>query len=49
MNDNSADFEQTDVAIEKSVKVIFDVFATKPLESVLDFGKFLFKERFAKV
>lgn len=48
MDDNSADFEKTDIAIEKSVKAIFDVFETTPLESVLDFGKFLFKERFAK-
>jgi len=47
MNDNSPAFEQTDVAIEKSVKAIFDVFDTTPLESILDFGKFLVKENFA--
>lgn len=46
-DDNSANFEQTDVAIEKSVKAIFDVFETAPLESVFDFGKFLFKNHFA--
>lgn len=45
MEDNSPKFEKTDVAIEKSVNVIFDVFDATPLESVLDFGKFLFKER----
>lgn len=45
MDDNSAAFENTDVAIEKSVRAIFDVFDTQPLESVLDFGKFLWKEK----
>lgn len=48
IDDNSARFEKTDVAIEKSVNAIFDVFNTTPLESVLDFGKFLFKENFTK-
>lgn len=48
MDDNSADFERTDIAIEKSVKVVFDVFETTPLESVIDFGKFLFKDQFVK-
>lgn len=47
MDDTSAAFEKTDVAIEKSVKAIFDVFETTPLESILDFGKFLVKENFA--
>lgn len=46
MEDSSANFEKTDVVIEKSVRAIFDVFQTTPLESVLDFGKFLWKERF---
>ncbi|WP_432410233.1 TetR family transcriptional regulator C-terminal domain-containing protein [Rasiella sp. SM2506] len=46
MEDTSANFEKTDVVIEKSVRAIFDVFQTTPLESVLDFGKFLWKERF---
>lgn len=45
MDDNSAGFENTDVAIEKSVRAIFDVFDTQPLESILDFGKFLWKEK----
>jgi AcrR family transcriptional regulator len=46
-NDDSPGFEKTDMAIEKSVNTIFDVFDNTPLERVLDFGKFLFKERFA--
>ncbi len=47
MDDASADFEKTDIAIEKSVNTIFDVFDNTPLDRVIDFGKFLFKERFA--
>ena len=44
MEDDSASFEKTDMAIEKSVNTIFDVFDNTPLESLIDFGKFLFKE-----
>jgi hypothetical protein len=47
MNDTSAGFEKTDVAIEKSVNTVFDVFENTPLESLIDFGKFLYKENFA--
>lgn len=47
MEDESAGFEKTDLAIEKSVNTIFDVFDNTPLESIIDFGKFLFKENFA--
>lgn len=43
-DDRSADFEKTDVAIEKSVNTIFDVFDNTPLEKIFDFGKFLYKE-----
>jgi hypothetical protein len=45
MEDSSPSFEKTDVVIEKSVRAIFDVFETTPLESLLDFGKFLWKEK----
>lgn len=45
MDDDSAGFEKTDMAIEKSVNTIFDVFDNTPLDSVFDFGKFLWKER----
>lgn len=44
LEDSSASFEKTDIAIEKSVRVIFDVFDTTAFESVVDFGKFLWKE-----
>lgn len=47
MDDNSAGFENTDIAIEKSIRAIFDLFDNSPLESVLDFGKFLWKEKMA--
>jgi len=47
MNDNSAGFEKTDVAIEKSVNTVFDIFENTPLESIIDFGKFLWKEKMA--
>lgn len=44
-DDTSPSFEKTDVAIEKSVNTIFDVFDNTPLEKVFDFGKFLYKEQ----
>ncbi len=47
MDDSSAKFEKTDVAIEKSVNTIFDLLEYTPLENVIDFGKFLYKEKFA--
>ncbi|QLG44205.1 TetR family transcriptional regulator C-terminal domain-containing protein [Costertonia aggregata] len=47
MEDSSAGFEKTDLAIEKSVNTIFDVFDNTPLDSIIDFGKFLYKENFA--
>ena len=45
MDDDSAGFEKTDMAIEKSINTIFDVFDNTPLENIIDFGKFLFKEK----
>ncbi|GMN08487.1 TetR family transcriptional regulator C-terminal domain-containing protein [Croceitalea sp. MTPC5] len=47
MDDTSAGFEKTDLAIEKSVTTNFDVFDNTPLDSLIDFGKFLYKENFA--
>lgn len=40
--------KKTDVAIEKSINTVFDVFDHTPLENVIDFGKFLAKELFTK-
>ncbi len=45
IGDDSAEFEKTDVAIEKSVNTIFDLFDNTSLNNVLDFGKFLWKEK----
>lgn len=47
MDDNSPAFEKTDIAIEKSVAMVFDIFDSTPLESIIDFGKFLIKDQFA--
>lgn len=42
--DESKGFEKTDVLIEKSVNTVVDLLDTKPLESLFDLGKFLWKE-----
>lgn len=44
VDDNSPGFEKTDMAIEKSVNTVYDLFDNTPLENILDFGKFLVKE-----
>lgn len=45
VEDDSAGFEKTDMAIEKSVQTIFDLFDNTPLTNVLDFGKFIWNEK----
>ncbi len=45
LDDESLGFEKTDLFIEKSIRATFDLIDTTPLESVIDFGKFLIKER----
>lgn len=45
MDDTSKNFEKTDVLIEKSVNTVVDLLDTKPLESLFDLGKFLWKEK----
>lgn len=45
LDDTSAGFEKTDIFIEKSVNTSFDIINIAPLKSVIDFGKFLFKEK----
>ncbi|RED48236.1 TetR family transcriptional regulator C-terminal domain-containing protein [Seonamhaeicola aphaedonensis] len=47
LNDTSPSFEKTDIFIEKSVNTTFDVLDIAPVKSVIDLGKFLFKERFS--
>ncbi|AWI25732.1 TetR family transcriptional regulator C-terminal domain-containing protein [Flavobacterium pallidum] len=45
LEDNSKSFEKTDIIIEKSVNTVVDLLDTKPLESLIDLGKFIWKER----
>lgn len=45
IEDTSKGFEKTDVLIEKSVNTAMDLANTQPLESLLDLGKFLWKEK----
>lgn len=45
LDDTSPSFEKTDIFIEKSVNTSFDVLNIKPLKSIIDFGKFIFKEK----
>lgn len=45
LDDTSPSLEKTDIFIEKSVNTSFDVLNIAPLKSVIDFGKFIFKEK----
>ena len=45
LNDSSASFEKTDIFIEKSINTSFDLIDTTPLKSIIDLGKFLYKEK----
>lgn len=44
-DDNSAGFENTDAAIEKSVNLAFDLIGKGAVDSFIDFGKFLYQTR----
>lgn len=46
LDDTSASFEKTDIFIEKSVNTTFDVLDIAPIKSMIDLGKFLYKEKF---
>lgn len=45
LEDDSPAFEKTDIYIEKSVKATFELMNIAPLDSLIDFGKFIFKEK----
>lgn len=47
IKDDSAGFSQTDQAIEKSVRLLFDAIENSLIESVLDFSKFMGKAVFS--
>ncbi|MCO6497677.1 MAG: hypothetical protein J5I50_08455 [Chitinophagaceae bacterium] len=44
LHDDSAEFEKTDIFIEKSSTAAFELINTQPLKSIADLGKFLYKE-----
>jgi hypothetical protein len=46
MDDSSASFEKTDIFIEKSVNASFELMNIKPIQSLVDLGKFILKENF---
>lgn len=45
IDDESPAFEKTDIFIEKSLKASFELINVTPIESLIDFGKFLYKEK----
>lgn len=45
LEDTSPSFEKTDIFIEKAVNTSFDLIDIKPLKSIIDLGKFLYKEK----
>ncbi|MEQ8473540.1 MAG: TetR family transcriptional regulator C-terminal domain-containing protein [Marinoscillum sp.] len=45
VNDDSAGFEKTDAAVEKSVNLAFDLVGKGALDSMIDFAKFMFQNR----
>jgi hypothetical protein len=45
ITDNSKGFEKTDAAIEKSVNLGFELIGKSPIDSAIDFAKFLFQNK----
>ncbi len=45
VKDDSPNFEKTDAAIEKAVNLAFDIMGRGAIDSLVDFGKFLFQNR----
>lgn len=45
LEDDSKGFEKTDLYIEKSIKASFDLMDTTPVKSIIDFAKFIWKEK----
>ncbi|MCC5919387.1 MAG: TetR/AcrR family transcriptional regulator [Cyclobacteriaceae bacterium] len=43
--DDSAEFEQTDAAIEKAVNLSMDLMGKSPVDTLIDFAKFVFQNR----
>ncbi|NNC49830.1 MAG: TetR/AcrR family transcriptional regulator [Flaviramulus sp.] len=45
LDDNSEAFEKTDIFIEKSINTSMELLDTKSLHNIIDFAKFLYKEK----
>lgn len=45
IKDDSIAFEKTDAAIEKAVNLSFDLMGKGPLDTMIDFGKFLYQNK----
>ena len=45
LDDTSETFEKTDIFIEKSINTSFELLETKSLHNIIDFAKFLYKEK----
>jgi hypothetical protein len=45
LDDSSQDFEKTDIFIEKSINTSMELIDTKSLHNIIDFAKFLYKEK----
>jgi hypothetical protein len=45
LKDTSPSFEKTDVAVEKSVNLAFDLMGKSAVDSLLDFAKFLYQSK----
>lgn len=48
MEDTSASFEKTDIFIEKSVAASLELTEAQPFQKLIDFGKFMWKEKISK-
>lgn len=48
LDDTSSEFEKTDIFIEKSINTSFDLINIQPIKSLIDLGKFLYKEKMMK-
>ena len=48
LDDTSSEFEKTDIFIEKCINTSFDLISVQPIKSIIDLGKFLYKEKMMK-
>ena len=47
-NDQSPQFDKTDLYIEKTIDTGFELIDNEPIRKFIDLGKFLYKEKFGK-